>query len=194
MNARRTDQAHRLISGVVEPGDAVIDATAGNGHDTVFLTQLVGRAGHVFGFDVQSAALAATQRTLAQADISSSNVALIQASHADMDLHIRINLHGKVRAIMFNLGYLPGTDKTLTTMPASTLAAFNNCERLLAPDGIMTVIGYVGHAQGRDEVAALERLLQDDSSHLRWSEYKKNAAPTTAPRLFVGGWRDAPQR
>lgn len=39
-------------------GDTVIDATAGNGHDTVFLAQLVGRQGRVWAFDVQSSALA----------------------------------------------------------------------------------------------------------------------------------------
>ncbi len=194
MNARRTDQAHTLIRGAVKLGNAVIDATAGNGHDTVFLTQLVGRTGHVFGFDVQPSALSSTRRALTQAQLPERNVTLLHASHADMDLHIRINLQGKVRAIMFNLGYLPGTDKTLTTLPASTLDALNSCERLLAPDGIITVIGYVGHAAGRDEIAALEQLLHDETGNLRWSEYEKDAAPPTAPRLFVGGWRDAPQR
>ncbi len=189
MNARRTEQAHALIRRVVAPGGTVIDATIGNGHDTVFLAQLAGSAGNVFGFDVQRSALNATERALTQARVTQDRVTLIQASHAAMDLHIPVGLHGSVDAIMFNLGYLPGADKNRTTTCESTLAALRACEHLLSKDGLITVIGYVGHAAGRDEVAALEQLLNDESRTMQWSEYEKDAAPPAAPRLFVGAWR-----
>jgi len=45
--------AQQLLKATVEEGDTVVDATAGNGHDTLFLAQLVGDSGQVYAFDVQ---------------------------------------------------------------------------------------------------------------------------------------------
>ena len=40
--------ARILLEKAVSPGDIAIDATAGNGHDTLFLAKLVGENGHVY--------------------------------------------------------------------------------------------------------------------------------------------------
>ena len=56
--------SHRFIQERVQPGDWVVDTTAGNGHDTAFLANVVGEQGRVFAFDVQAAAIAATQARL----------------------------------------------------------------------------------------------------------------------------------
>ena len=49
--------AHRVAESVLREGDLAVDATAGNGHDTVFLAQAVGETGKVFAIDVQAAAI-----------------------------------------------------------------------------------------------------------------------------------------
>lgn len=73
--------AHDTLRKVVRPGDYVIDATCGNGHDTLLLAELVGINGHVLGFDIQQMAVDATKARLENAGVS-SQVELVCASHA----------------------------------------------------------------------------------------------------------------
>lgn len=195
MNGRRTQQAHEVVATCVHTGHRVIDATVGNGHDTLFLARRAGNSGHVFGFDVQPTAIDATQRRLQEhrADPTQpplADVSLIASNHAQMAEHIPLHWHGRIQAIMFNLGYLPGCDHALTTLWPSTLEAIDAGRRLLAAHGIMSVLCYPGHAAGRDELDGLLQLISrsGDSNcepHLNWSEHDPRAAPETAPRLFI---------
>ena len=73
--------AHDWISRVVFPGDAVVDATAGNGHDTVFLARLAGPSGQVHAFDVQEEAIRATRERLEKEGLLTPSVRLHLASH-----------------------------------------------------------------------------------------------------------------
>lgn len=61
----------------------------------------------------------------------------------------------------FNLGYLPGadSDKTLVTETASTVRAVRSAVAALRPGGVVTVVGYVGHAGGAEETRAVEALV-----------------------------------
>ncbi|TJY40958.1 SAM-dependent methyltransferase [Cohnella pontilimi] len=151
--------AHRWVTERAGSGDTVIDATAGNGVDTLFLAQTVGRGGAVFAFDVQEAALERTKRRLADSAAAESlaPVTLLRAGHERMSELIPASLHGYVRAVMFNLGYLPGTDETLITVPETTLPALEAALGLLAPGGVLTAVLYPGHAGGDTEAAAVER-------------------------------------
>ncbi|MFP6763154.1 MAG: FAD-dependent oxidoreductase, partial [Planctomycetaceae bacterium] len=111
--ARLTEQAQTVIRASVDPGATVIDATAGNGHDTLFLAELVGPQGMVFAFDVQVQAIEQTRSRLEQAGVT--NVTLLNCSHADMTDAVPRPHHKLVSAVMFNLGFLPGGDHSLTT-------------------------------------------------------------------------------
>lgn len=187
MSVRRTAAAQARVADVLKPGEFAIDATLGNGHDTVFLAGCVGPRGTVWSFDVQSQALVQARIALAGTSRDArGEVVLIEASHADMAHHIPPTQHGRIGAVMFNLGYLPGGDKTVTTLAASTLRAVEGASDLLRPGGVMTVVGYVGHTAGRDEVDALLGWMATDDQSLAWTEHDKGAAPATAPRLFVG--------
>lgn len=122
-----------------------VDATAGNGHDTVFLAELAGRTGHVYAFDVQTAALGATRNRLEAAGLA-DRVTLIHAGHE--------NLAGlvpecTVTAILFNLGFLPGIDKKTATHAETTLAALRAAVRLLGEHGVLSVHLYTGHSGER---------------------------------------------
>ena len=146
--------AHLFIDRFVHAGDQVIDATCGNGHDTLRLAELVGPGGRVWAFDIQQAAIDETAARLAKAGLS-ERVVLIHAGHETMAACCR----APVTAVMFNLGYRPGGDRDLITRPASTLTGMEQALELLAAGGILTLTIYPGHAGGAEERAALEQRL-----------------------------------
>ena len=123
-----------------------VDATCGNGHDTLWLAE---RCAKVYAFDIQEAAAEATCALLAEKGME--NVSVICDSHAEMSKYI----DEQVNLIMFNLGYLPGGDKALATGSESTLKALEQSLRLLAVDGLVCVIMYWGHPQGAEERRAV---------------------------------------
>jgi len=181
---RLTQQAHDNCRTVLARGEIAVDATAGNGHDTLFLAQQVGPAGTVFAFDLQSEAINETARRLQQHEFD--NVALVQGDHAKLRELLPREFHGRVGAVMFNLGYLPGGDKKITTMPSSTLAALEQSLDLLRPGGIVTVLAYTGHAGGQDEADAIRGLLGglcDTSFDVTETPADENSV--TAPQLLV---------
>ena len=181
---RLTEQAQTLVREVVNPGESVIDATAGNGHDTAFLAGLVGSHGQVFGFDVQSAALQRTSTRLA--DVGYDNVTLHQRSHVEMKELVPENSHGSVAAVMFNLGYLPGGDHEVTTETESSLAALRIALQLVRSGGVITVLAYPGHAGGNDETGSVQRLIEElPDADFETSVRRSATASETAPMLFV---------
>jgi len=149
-----TGEVHRHLKKVIGNGDIVIDATVGNGHDSQFLAEQVGASGHLYGFDIQPEALAATANLLATHHLS-DRATLFLHSHATMKQKLPQKIDGHVRCIMFNLGYLPGGDKSLTTLPDSTLKALNQGLELLVPDGIISVLAYRGHPGGESECTSV---------------------------------------
>ncbi|WP_240985536.1 tRNA (mnm(5)s(2)U34)-methyltransferase [Acididesulfobacillus acetoxydans] len=143
-----------LIRQYLQPGDLAVDATAGWGRDTLFLAECVGSSGMVHAFDVQAAALAETGRRLAERGWE-KRVILHLSDHA----HLGEILKDPVRTVMFNLGYLPGSDHRVRTEPASTLAALRAGVGLLRDGGVLAVTLYRGHAGGEKEAAEAERYL-----------------------------------
>lgn len=145
------DFVHKNIQQTVKAGDTVIDATAGNGHDTLFLASCVGAQGKVFAFDIQASALEATSNRLAKAGYR-ERVQLIQAGHE----HLSEYIQSKVSAIIFNLGYLPGGDKNCTTQANTTLKAMQNGLNLLTDNGVSAAVLYPGHEQGKIEAETIQ--------------------------------------
>ncbi|MCT2193714.1 methyltransferase domain-containing protein [Paenibacillus sp. p3-SID1389] len=151
--------AHKLAGERLRLGDAAVDATAGTGADTLFLAKACGPKGRVFAFDIQPQALALTKARLDKESADTlADVTLLQASHADMAAVLPTDVHGRLGAVMFNLGYLPaeGADPALITQPDSTLAALEAALALLRPRGILTAVLYPGHPGGDAEAAAVE--------------------------------------
>lgn len=146
--------AREVLERAVLPGDTVVDATMGNGHDTLFLAEQVGPEGRVYAFDIQESALASTRKLLAENGLS-SRVTLLCASHADLEEMVPC----PVSAVVFNLGWLPGGDHQVTTLCASTEKAVRAALRLLRPGGVMTVCAYPGHDEGTRELEMLVTLF-----------------------------------
>ena len=174
--------AQQQLSTVLRPGDMAIDATVGNGHDTLFLLEKVTATGYVYGFDKQAAAIEKTQMKMG----TCANLTLIEASHAEMEAHIPASLFGKINACMFNLGYLPGGDKSIITQTDSTLTALTVACRLLSNGGMLTILAYPGHHGGDQETRAVIdwcRQLDDRKFSVKRFETEENKA--SDPRLFV---------
>lgn len=146
--------AQQLQRETVRAGDVVVDATAGKGFDTEFLARLVGEQGHVFAFDVQELALQWTRERLLTADLL-ERVTLCHAGHEDM-LAYAVR---PVRSVMFNLGYLPGSDHQIITRPDTTVRAVQAAAELVQAGGLITIVIYPGHAGGVQEQIELTAYL-----------------------------------
>ncbi len=151
-----TEQVHAMLRNEIKPGDIVIDATAGNGHDTLLLAGLVGQPGCVFAFDNQQKAIDLSRSRLELAGLDAC-VTCFCRGHENMRKSIPAEFHGKIRAITFNLGYLPGGDKSHVTCPETTLIALEQGFTLLMPGGVLSVIAYTGHPGGRAEAEAVKQ-------------------------------------
>lgn len=147
--------SHDFIDSLLQEGDIAVDATAGNGHDTLYLAQKVGERGHVYAFDVQQAALDSTKERLAENGIPDERVTLILSGHECMADYVK----EPVRCVLFNLGWLPSGDHSVTTRVPTTLAAVEAACGLLLPGGMVSVCVYPGHEEGTRELRALEEAL-----------------------------------
>ncbi len=142
--------AEALIRQQLRPGMKAIDATMGNGADTALLAELVGEQGQVWAFDVQRQALEQTENRLKEAGFS-ERVQLVLDGHQHMEKYV----DGPVDLVCFNLGWLPGGDKAVTTRVETTRTALEAALRLLKKKGLLTVCIYPGHEEGQREKAAV---------------------------------------
>ena len=173
-----TDLLHVLLKQVICEGDCVVDATAGNGHDTVFLAEAVGDEGKVIAIDIQAEAIAATRQRLEEAQLQ-SRVELHQASHAGIGQFVA---KGSAAAILFNLGYLPGSDRALVTKSETTLKALSASVLVLKKGGVLAVICYPDHPGGDDEAAQVLGYLRG-LNNFRLAKYE--LLSTHRPSPFV---------
>lgn len=147
--SRTTELAKAICEKYAGKEKIAVDATCGNGHDTVWLAE---RFGRVYAFDIQEKAAEATRQLVKSRGFQ--NVKVINDSHEKMAEYV----HEKVKLVMFNLGYLPGGDKEIVTETASTLKAIEAALSLLEKDGLVCITMYPGHPQGAREKAALIRM------------------------------------
>lgn len=169
--ARVLPYTKQLLESVIEPGDCVVDMTAGNGHDTQFLAECVGPEGRVLAFDVQAQAIEESTRRLDEAGML-ARVDLYHESH----IHVGARLSDErrpVRAGVFNLGYLPGSDKSITTTGEETLEALDALLPVLAPGGLVVLVVYHGHLEGkRERDAVLDYVTALDQQDYAVLQYR----------------------
>ncbi|MGT2895200.1 class I SAM-dependent methyltransferase [Streptococcus entericus] len=144
--------SHEFLAEVLDKDAVAVDATMGNGNDTAFLA---GLAGQVYAFDVQELALVKTQERLASLGLT--NVHLIHAGHEQVDQYVT-----RLRAAIFNLGYLPSADKSVITQPETTISALGKILDRLEVGGRVSIMIYYGHEGGemeKDSVLAFVKQL-----------------------------------
>jgi predicted methyltransferase len=173
--------AKSLLEKTVKIGDVVVDATLGNGHDTLFLANLVGETGRVYGFDVQQQAVLASEARIRSHGLS-KRVTLFHQGHENLFQCIPQEEHGKITGAIFNLGYLPGSDKNIITKPNTTMAAVEQLLKIMAPAGIIVLVIYHGHPGGeieRDQLLRYCEQLDQNVAHVLQYQFinQKNSPP-----------------
>lgn len=167
------NEVKKEIKELVLETDAVVDATVGKGYDTLFLASLVSR-GKVYGFDIQKSAITETKERTKDY----SNVKLFLKSHAVMDMVVS----EKVKLVIFNLGYLPGGDKKITTTAKTTIIAIQKAYNLLLEGGKIFICIYPGHDEGNKEAIAIREFVEKSKYHYY---IKRNTDNKLAPYLLV---------
>ena len=154
---RPLELAHDFLAQVITKDDVVVDATMGNGYDTLFLAKL---AKQVYAFDIQEQALEKTSQRIQEAGLT--NVDLILQGHETVDEYVT-----EVKAAIFNLGYLPSADKSIITQPQTTIEALEKLCQVLVKGGRIAIMIYYGHEGGDIERDA----VLDFVSQLPQQEY-----------------------
>lgn len=180
---RATQLAHKYLRKAVQAGDICLDATLGNGNDALFLASLVGDDGHVHAFDVQPQALETSEVRLRAAGFS-KRVTLHLRGHEEMAEVVG----GPLRAVMFNLGYLPGSNQAVITRTETTMRALDLALALLASGGLLSIVCYPGHAGGDEEASAVFSWTHENAgSHFQILESpaKKSEGVGVCPFLIL---------
>ncbi|MDF1581670.1 MAG: class I SAM-dependent methyltransferase [Methyloprofundus sp.] len=173
-------EAHKTIQSTLSAKSITLDATMGNGHDTLFLAR---HSAKVYAFDIQQAALDSTYQQLQKHHLA-DKVVLTHESHEQLRQHIPVD--EQMDVIIFNLGYLPRGDTTIITKTQSTLSALNQALDILSPSGIISIVCYPGHAGGQEEMSAVTDWYHQLNSHQFAITIIHSMQETAqAPRLFV---------
>ncbi|MBS0604382.1 MAG: methyltransferase domain-containing protein [Verrucomicrobia bacterium] len=178
------DLAHAYWERLLKPGDWAIDATCGNGQDTLKLAQILGKSGGVIGIDIQEEAIARSRELLHShptADLL-AGVHLFRQSHEEFP---PLSSERPIRLIVYNLGYLPRGDKGITTLTETTLQSISRGLELVMPGGAISITCYPGHSEGARE----ERTLLEWASQLSPSNWNicLHSFPnrSASPRLLL---------
>ena len=164
----------------IKKGGVAVDFTMGNGHDTLWLSEAMGENGKVYAFDIQEQALVSSRRLLEEAN-APKNYTLILDSHSNVLDYVS----EKICIGMFNLGFLPGGDKSITTKRETTMVAIRAAIDLLDDDGALLIAVYPGHAEGTIEGELIEEELSKlNRKELCASKFKIVNSPTS-PFFFV---------
>lgn len=151
-----TGLAKNIINNKLENGMIAVDATIGNGNDTLQLAIGVGNNGKVYGFDIQRLAIENTRQLLINNNIK-SRVQLIHDSHEKLLEYI----DEKIDLAIFNLGYLPKGDHSIITNSRSTIKAMESVLNNLNENGILIIVVYYGHEGGKKEKEDVEIYLNN---------------------------------
>lgn len=152
MIKRPINLSHDFLAEVLDKDSLAVDATMGNGNDTLFLAQ---RAKFVHAFDVQEQALEKTSQRLAEAGLDNAQLHLV--GHEHLDEFVK----EPIRAAIFNLGYLPSADKSIITKPATTLVAIEKVLQRLEVGGRLSIMIYYGHEGGDMEKDAVLDFIKE---------------------------------
>ncbi|SDL58644.1 tRNA (mnm(5)s(2)U34)-methyltransferase [Halarsenatibacter silvermanii] len=178
--------SHYLLERFVEKRDVVLDATCGNGHDTVFLADLVGREGKVNAIDIQQEAVENTEERLKDNEML-SRTELVCGDHSRLEEHFS---ESDYKAAVFNLGYLPGGDKSIITRPKTTLAALKKVSARIICGGVLVVVAYPGHEGGDEELQEVlnwaEKLESEDFNVLHYHFINQ---PSDPPEVIAAARR-----
>lgn len=59
------------------------------------------------------------------------------------------------------MGFLPGSDKKITTLKESTIISLEKSTKILNKGGIIIVVSYLGHENSFEERVAVDEFLKE---------------------------------
>ena len=170
------DLSHKHWKTLIKPGDTVIDATCGNGHDTLVLAKLAltAKSGALFALDLQPVAIGSCRQMLINKLPKGvfNKINFCEGCHSKFPDELQFQ---SVKMIAYNLGYLPGGDKSMTTTADTTLKSIKEAQNLIQDGGLISITCYPGHTAGMEEE---EEIIKFTSSldpktwsccHHRWT-------------------------
>ena len=171
--------AQGVWSKSLETAKVIVDATSGAGKDTLFLAQRMKPDAHIYAFDVQPTAMLKTKETTEE---FKDGITYVLDSHENISQVV----NEKLDLVVFNLGYLPGGDHSITTVPKVTVKAVENSMKQLAVNGVISIMVYPGHPAGKEEsvhlMILLEELPKDEYSVIKCQLTNHDS---TAPYLYL---------
>ena len=170
------NKVKQICENNLKNNDLAVDMTIGNGNDTLFLSKLLNK-GFIFGFDIQQKAINNTNNLLKKNNLN--NYKLFNTSHDNIDIVLN-DYMGKISLILFNLGYLPNGDKSITTNKKTTLNALKKSLKMLNNKGIILIVIY-SHKEGKEEEETIKEYIIKNS--IRYNEYH-NTTNKNAPYLI----------
>lgn len=147
---------HEFLELHVTPGGLYLDATCGNGNDTLFLCRLAGQNGRVLAMDIQQKAVDRTNKRLTDAGYEKVGRAVLY-DHAKLGELVQ---PGKVDCVLFNFGWLPGADHAVFSTADSSIPALEAALQAVRPGGVVSAILYSGAVIGTDEKQAVLAWLR----------------------------------
>ena len=165
-----TVEAQTMAKKYLAIGSIAIDATCGNGFDTLFMAEHVGSSGVVYGVDIQACAIERVRAKLEEQG-NLPRCRLVTDSHSNLGSIVEAAHVGRVSVVMFNLGYLPFGDKAIVTTPKTTLAGLEHAIALLRTGGLISVLAYPGHAGGLEESRCVAEWIEQRSASFQVANF-----------------------
>ena len=152
----------------------LVDATCGNGHDSLFLSSFEDIQLHCI--DIQEQAIEQTKKRL---KIKKKNIHFYLRSHEDLSF-----IDKPIDLITYNLGYLPGSNKKIITTPETTLKSLKSAISKLSPIGMISIMVYKGHTGAGAEQTAIKDFIQNLDSNFHVNLNINHLKPTS-PDIFI---------
>ncbi|MCH1429841.1 MAG: rRNA methyltransferase [Chlamydiales bacterium] len=175
--------AHQIWKGLLVEGDSVVDATCGQGHDSVFIASLIQnwQGSRLHCIDLQQEAIMLSKQNIAS-QCGSDILSKLSFQHS---CHSSFEIDFNPRLVIYNLGYLPGGDKSITTLKETTLISIKKALELIPSQGVLSVMCYNGHPEGREEQEILEELFKGLAPNEFSCERLDKINAKACPILFI---------
>ena len=170
--------SHQIWKEHLKQGSHVLDATVGNGHDAAFVSPLIFPGGRLIALDIQASALQKSKELLGD----QYPIEWVLQSHATYPNCLDDT---SLDLVIFNLGYLPGSDKECITQSETTITSLKALSDKLKKGGVLSITTYSGHPGGQEEEQAVENFVSSLERHqfgvisVSWPNRPQ------APKLFI---------
>lgn len=154
--------SHWLFNNYLENNKILIDATCGNGKDTLFLADKLDKQGKLYAFDIQKEAIEKTKMLIEEKEYN-INIEYINDGHEKLDEYVDETVNG----IIYNLGFLPGSNKEIKTEEDTTITSLNKSLDIIAEGGLIVIVIYSEHEGGSKEKEA----VMNYTSKLNYKKY-----------------------